>query len=259
MGIDLAIPTLGARFVDYRVGIPGDSFNWGPVIDALRVKYFTLHHSVTAQTAKTDGDWKKECDTIANEHLSQGWGGVGYRFIICSNGVVAYVGDLSHGGSAVAGNNDTIFSACMIGDFTKELPTDAQIHSAHDLVDYFLNHMPQYPLLTSWDTSVIGHKDAAGLLQLPGATPTACPGTSWPNDMKSRIKDNVQYSPSNQQPATQPANPPPVVPISTPPPPVAGSGSGAVTPTPQLKPPTQTQLLQDILQRVKKIEIKLGL
>ncbi len=109
---------------------------------------------------------------------------------------MAYVGDLSHGGSAVIGNNDIIFSACMVGDFTKELPTDAQIHSAHDLADWFLHDMPQYPLIISWDTSIIGHKDAYSLLHLPGSTPTACPGTSWPNDMKDRIKDNVPYTPA---------------------------------------------------------------
>lgn len=219
MAVDLTIPTLGNRFVDYRQDILGDSFNWGPVINASQVKYFAFHHSVTPQIAKDDGNWKAECDRIASEHVNgNGWGGVGYRFIICSNGVVAYVGDLSHGGSAVAKHNDTIFSACMIGDFTKQLPTDAQIHSAHDLADWFLNHMPQYPLIASWETSIIGHKDAAVIFGDPSLA-TACPGSSWPVDMKDRIKNNIPYTPQPPQPS--PSDPPPH----------SGSGTGPTPPT----------------------------
>lgn len=205
--VELSIPTLGNRFVDYRKDILGDSYTWGPVINAGKVKYFAFHHSVTPQTAKDDGDWIKECDRIASEHVNgNGWGGVGYRFIICSNGVVAYVGDLSHGGSAIANHNDTIFSACMVGDFTKELPTDAQIHSAHDLADWFLNHMPQYPLITDWDKNIIGHKDAATIFNEP-AIATACPGLSWPNDMKWRIKTNTPYTPVPPTPPVPPSDP----------------------------------------------------
>lgn len=212
MGIELVITTLGDKFQDYRDGIPGDSYNWGPVITASNIKYFAFHHSVTAQTAKNDGNWKAECDQIANEHLAEGWGGVGYRFIICSDGTVAYVGDLSHGGSAVAGNNDIIFSACLVGDFTKELPTAYQIDSANKLMNWFLYNMPQYPNLNSTD-QVIGHQDAAALLHLPGATPTACPGPAWrdPNDsLKNRIiNDHWQGYPSPEPPTQLPPVQPP--------------------------------------------------
>ena len=209
MPVNFTIPELGNKFQDYRQDIPGDSFNWGPVIQANKVKYFALHHSVTAQTAKNDGNWKKECDLIANLHINQGWGGVGYRFIICSDGTVAYVGDLSHGGSAVTGNNDTIFSACFVGDFTKELPTAAQVHSAHILSNHIINNMPQYPLIAGWD-NLIGHKDAKALLNLPGATATACPGTNWrdANDpLRGRvISDNFNGYP-NPQPVGIPVPP----------------------------------------------------
>jgi len=204
MGIDLSIPTLGDKFQDYRDPILGDSYNWGPTIIANQVKYFAFHHSVTPQTAKDDGDWKAECDLIAQEHVNgNGWGGVGYRIIICSDGTVAYVGDLSHGGSAVAGNNDIIFSACLVGDFTKELPTAIQIDSAHKLADFFINKMPQYPLIDSWD-KVIGHQDAFALLHLQGATPTECPGNNWRtqgDSLRERIIDNNYSSYPDPQPS----------------------------------------------------------
>ena len=220
MPVSLAIPALGDKFQDYRDPIPGDSYNWGPVINENDIKYFALHHSVTSQTAKNDKNWKAECDKIAQLHLNRGWAGVGYRFIICSDGTVAYVGDLSHGGSAVGGNNHIIFSACLVGDFTKELPTAMQVHSAHLLAKHFLLNMPQYPNLNSWD-DVIGHQDAANILKLSGAEPTACPGSNWrdPNDsLRERIlNDHWQGYPDPQpvvsqpQPTPQPQPVPPAV------------------------------------------------
>ena len=217
MPVNLTIPELGNKLQDYRDPIPSDSYNWGPVIIPANIKYFAIHHSVTPQTAKNDGNWKAECDQVANLHLNRGWGGVGYRFIICSDGTVAYVGDLSHGGSAVGGNNHIIFSACLIGDFTKELPTAAQVHSAHVLAKFFLTQMPQYPNLNSWD-QVIGHQDAANLLKLPGAEPTACPGSNWrtPGDnLRDRIiNDRWQGYPDPQPSGTQ--TPPQPTPQPTP-------------------------------------------
>lgn len=217
MAVDLQITPLGNKFQDYRQDILGDSFNFGPTINAGKVKYFAIHHSVTPQTAKNDGNWKAECDRIAQEHVNgNGWAGVGYRFIICSDGTVAYVADLSHGGAAVAGNNDILFSACLIGDFTKELPTAAQLHSAHILADWFINHMPQYPLISSWD-NLIGHQDAAALLHLPGATPTACPGSNWRaagDSLRDRIiSDHFEGYPDPQPTVALPTpNPEPTPP-----------------------------------------------
>lgn len=205
MAISIMIPDLKDKFQDYRDGIPGDSYNWGPVINANEIQYFTFHHSVTSQTAKNDGNWKAECDKIANEHISgNGWAGVGYRFIICSDGTVAYVGDLSHGGSAVANNNNIMFSACLVGDFTKELPTASQIHSAHLLAKFFLDQMPQYPKLDSWD-DIKGHKEF---------NPTQCPGSAWKtvgDNLYTRIKDDKWQGYPNPQPTlpTPPAPPQP--------------------------------------------------
>lgn len=248
MEVNLQIPTLGDNFQDYRQDIPGDSFTWGPVIEADKVRYFAFHHSVTEQTAKNDGNWEAECDLIANEHLAEGWGGVGYRFIICSDGTVAYVGDLSHGGSAVAGNNDIIFSACLVGDFTKELPTAAQIDSAHKLQNWFVNNMPQYPLIDSPD-AIIGHKDAVELLNLPGATPTACPGPAWrdPNDsLRDRIlndkfdgypdpqPEGVQSTPAIEpQAPVEPAQP--EAPVDT----IPETPSQSTEPTPPVETPVE--------------------
>ncbi len=206
MSVNLKIPELGNKFQDYRDEIPGDSYGWGLAIKPTDIRYLTIHHSVTKQTAKVDGDWKKECNVIANEHIKpveqggRGWGGVGYRFIICSDGTIAYVGDLEASGSAVGDHNDITFSACMVGDFTKELPTAAQVHSAHLLAKFFLTQMPAYPNLNDW-TDVVGHKEFAVIFNQPQWA-TACPGSNWKvagDNLYSRIvSDKWQGYPDPQ-------------------------------------------------------------
>lgn len=193
MAVDLKITTLGDKFQDYRNDIRGDSFNWGPEINTQQITSVTIHHSVTSQTAKNDGNWKAECDKIAKFHLARGWAGVGYRIIICSDGTAAYVGDLSHGGSGVANHNHETFSICLVGDFTKELPTDEQIKTSHEVVKWFLFNMPQYPNLKSWD-QMKGHKEWNA---------TACPGTNWKgvsDSIYERIKNKIPYTPERNQP-----------------------------------------------------------
>lgn len=207
MPVTVLIPALGEKFKDFRDEISGDSYNWGPAINANNIKNFTFHHSVTKQTAKTDGNWKAEAEFIARLHINgRGWDGIGYRFVICSDGTVAYVGDLSHGGSAVANMNDVMFSACFVGDFTKELPTASQVHSAHLLAEHFLTQMPQYPNLSSWD-QVKGHQEFS---------PTACPGSAWKvagDNLYSRIVNDTWQGYPDPQPvgATQPPVEPPTV------------------------------------------------
>lgn len=201
MAVTVNIPSLGDKFKDYRDEINGNSYTWGPVINAIKINGFVFHHSVTKQTAKVDGNWKKEVDIIANLHLSQGWEGIAYRFVIASSGHVLYVGDLSHGGSAVANNNDHLFSACFIGDFTKELPTASQVHSAHVLAKFFLTQMPQYPNLKSWD-QVKGHKNFNA---------TQCPGTNWESvsdSLRNRIVNDVFQGYPDPQPVSTPSEPP---------------------------------------------------
>lgn len=201
MPVTLFINDLGNKFQDYRDPILGDSYNWGPAINPNDIQYFTFHHSVTTQSAKIDGNWKAECDKIANIHVNtNGWGGVGYRFIICSDGTVAYVGDLSHGGSAVADKNNIMFSACLVGDFTKELPTASQIHSAHLLAKYFLDNLSAYPQLDSWD-DIKGHRDFMA---------TTCPGDNWrlAGGLRERIVDDIWQGYPDPQPVLP--TPPPV-------------------------------------------------
>ena len=177
---DLTINSLGDKFVDYREQIWGDSFNWAWTRGTNEVKFLVIHHSVTAHEATPD--------EIALIHKNKGWGGVGYHFIITKDGKVWYVGDVSTARANVADMNEKVIGICMVGDFTKYLPSDEQIISAHKLCQWFLDQ-PQWPNLNDWKEDVVGHKDLGA---------TQCPGTSWDKsqdgDMWWRIKTGTTYS-----------------------------------------------------------------
>lgn len=221
----LVIPQLDNRFIDDRDRVWGDSYDWSFNRNLTQVKYLVIHHSVTSPYIKNSNDiiqrkksWQEQVDEIASLHRIRGWAGIGYHFVITSDGIIAYVGDLGTGRANVLNHNDSVIGICLIGDFTKHLPTDIQINSAHDLCDFFLFHYPQLPNVNGWE-DVIGHKDCIQIWN--DTTATACPGTSWPVDMKNRIKDNIIYSPvptdeqtptESETPVPSPEDSPPVEP-----------------------------------------------
>lgn len=165
------------RWADDRRTIWGDSFNWSWVRPWNQLKYLVIHHSVTKHEATAND--------VALLHKARGWAGIGYHFVITKDGVVHYVGDISTARANVANLNEQVIGICLIGDFTKHLPSDAQIESAHDLCNFFLTQTPSLPTLSTWG-QLKGHKDF---------NPTACPGSSFPNDMRQRIIDRRIYSP----------------------------------------------------------------
>lgn len=175
---ELQIPSLGDKFIDYRQPIWGNSFTWSWERPFSQVQYIVFHHSVTDHDATPDD--------IALIHKARGWAGVGYHFIITKDGRVWYVGDISTARAHVKDMNEKVIGICMIGDFTKHLPSDAQINSGHLLASFLLKHFSQ---LKGWAESVKGHKDLQA---------TACPGTSWNGElggMKDRLEKNIPYTP----------------------------------------------------------------
>lgn len=186
------------KWNDYRDEIWGDSYNWSWVRPWNQLKGILIHHSVTKHEA-TPQD-------LALLHKARGWAGIGYHFVIDKAGVVYYVGDISLARAHVANKNEAYLGVCMIGDFTKHLPSDDQIRSAHDIVKYFLFETPSIPTLNSW-SQLGGHKDQQA---------TACPGSSWPDDMKWRIENRKVYS-AEPEPTPTPTPTPEPTPTPTPP------------------------------------------
>ncbi len=163
--INLSIPSLGNKFTDVRDTIPGDSFNWSWIRPLSQVNYLAIHHSASPNN--------QTVEEIANYHSNNnGWGGIGYHFVIAKDGEVFYVGDISTARANVANMNEQVIGICIIGNFTSgNIPSREQLDSAHLLCDFFINNYPDLSNVNSWD-SVAGHKE------LPGQS-TVCPGDNW--------------------------------------------------------------------------------
>ena len=181
--IDLTVLSLGSKFIDLRESIPGDAFNWSWIRNLNQVKYLAIHHSA--------GPDNQTPDEIASYHINHnGWGGIGYHFLIAKEGTVYYVGDISTARANVANLNDAVIGICLIGNFTEgRTPTNSQIDCVNKLCDFFINNYPDLPNVNSWDL-VKGHKE------LPGQS-TICPGDDWNN-----WQDLVKSPTASSQPAS---------------------------------------------------------
>lgn len=182
---NLHIPELKDKFVDYRDPIWGDSYNWSWNRSSEEIKYLVIHHSVTNHEATPDD--------IALIHKNKGWGGIGYHFVITKDGMVYYVGDIGTARANVADMNEKVIGICMVGDFTRHLPSDEQIASTHLLCKFFLFSAPSIPNVKDWN-DVVGHKELSS---------TACPGSSWDKtqdgDMWWRVKTGTPYAPQPEE------------------------------------------------------------
>lgn len=91
----------------------------------------TLHHSASPVTT-TLADIKKW-------HLERGFGDIGYHFVILPNGVIQTGRGLEWQGAHVSGHNEGNLGICLIGDFTKHDPTEAQYQSSRAVVAELMN------------------------------------------------------------------------------------------------------------------------
>ena len=163
--IDLIIPSLENRFVDLRGVLPGDAYNFSWERLLSEVNYLAIHHS-SASDSQTP-------EEIANLHINNnGWGGIGYHFLISKDGTVFYVGDISTARASVANLNEQVIGICLIGNFIEDrLPTNEQLDSTNRLCDFFISSYSDLVNVNSWD-KVRGHKELSGQT-------TNCPGDNW--------------------------------------------------------------------------------
>lgn len=206
----------GYTFTDYRPGIWGDSYNWDFDRRLDQVVKIAIHHSVTNTAGKSA---KQQADDVAAIHKARGWGGVGYHLLIARDGTVFYVGDIGQARANVTNNNEKVIGICLMGDFTKELPSAHQILAAHRLCDYFLFKSPNLPNVKSWD-DVMGHKDFFSILHWPGITSgTTCPSPAWRDagdSLRNRIIEGNYHGYPDWENAKGVSTTPPTPPTPTP-------------------------------------------
>jgi len=141
-------------------------------------RYIVVHHSATHKgSAAVFDNWHRN---------HNGWDELGYHFVI-GNGT--YTGDgrvevgsrwpkQKHGAHCKVGQDETYnnfgIGICLVGDFQKEWPTEAQMRSLARLVDY-LSAKYEIP-----DARIIGHGDVDD---------TRCPGRHFSfEDLFERLR-----------------------------------------------------------------------
>jgi hypothetical protein len=159
----------------------GQGSRWTPQFTT--VTHLIVHHSATANTSS---DWGGVVLSIWNYHtFTQGWGDIGYNYLIDPNGVV-YEGRA--GGDNVIGahfscQNGGTMGVCMLGTFTTASPTPAALHSLKQLLAWKAEQRGIDPLGSSYHSgtrltipNISGHRHGNPAYPDHACTTTSCPG-----------------------------------------------------------------------------------
>ena len=130
------------------------NLSFGKLSSRNKTNKAILHHS-----ASTFGDAK----TFHKWHKDRGWAGVGYHFVILKNGTIERGRPENSIGAHASGSNSDSIGICLVGNFEVESPTNEQINSCIDLLNYLKK---KYGF-----SQVKRHKDVSS---------TSCPGKNFP-------------------------------------------------------------------------------
>lgn len=143
--------------------------NWaGALAKRSTIDMIVLHHaSATNCTIYNVHKW----------HLANGWSGCGYHYFINKRGEIYKGRQDDVIGSHAKGFNSTSIGICFEGNFDKEVPSQVQIDSGLELVEYLKK---KYSI-----SNVKGHGELMA---------TACPGKLFPIERFRGIKENIVLS-----------------------------------------------------------------
>ncbi len=89
------------------------------------IQKIIVHHSATSSGSPA---------SYANYHISKGWPGIGYHFVIQKNGEVFQTNDLERISYHTTGQNANSIGICLTGNFDVEQPTPQQMNSLKALI-----------------------------------------------------------------------------------------------------------------------------
>jgi len=129
---------------------------FGRMLSRAYTRRVIIHHSASPDVSAA---------VIHGWHLAKGWSGIGYHYIIRSNGAIEAGRPLytigAHAGPDA--NHDSI-GVCLTGNFMEQPPTDEQLQALVRLVDILEE---RYGTMLE----VVRHRDVAA---------TDCPGAHFP-------------------------------------------------------------------------------
>lgn len=134
-----------------------------------QIKYIAIHHSATLQGSS---------EAFARYHVrKKGWPGIGYIYVVNKNGSIDFCNEWNVISYHVGHSNRIALGICLVGDFTKEQPTELQLQAAADLCQMLIHKIPSI-------------KEIKGHCNFPGYNWKTCPAfdvMKITNLMKSKI------------------------------------------------------------------------
>ena len=128
----------------------------------LPVRRITLHHDgMSPFTSTAYADAAERVENIRRAHRGNGWGDVGYHYLIDPAGRVWQGRPLRWQGAHVGGQNENNLGICVLGNFQDQRPSRAQVAAVEQFV---ASQMRRYGVRA---TGVFTHRELAA---------TACPG-----------------------------------------------------------------------------------
>lgn len=158
----------------------------------------TVHHSaMPLGNAPTLTGRSAEVRLIQRAHLNkpEGWGDIGYHFLIDPEGRIFEGRRLSWRGAHVGGQNDHNIGVCLLGNFDEMQPTKAAVASLERLLDDLCAR------------NAIPHSQVRYHKEWPTAN-TQCPGTAlvpivdrYRRGLTGSLSSSQQWTPPKPQPA----------------------------------------------------------
>jgi len=128
-----------------------------PVRSLGSLKDITIHHSAGPIT-QTAADF-------ARYHVdTKGWPGIGYHFVIGADGRIFQTNNVNSASWHNGYNNSVAVGVCLVGDFTKHSPTNAQITACENLCKMLKGRYKSI-------THLVGHKEYSNSTLCPGSYP----------------------------------------------------------------------------------------
>jgi hypothetical protein len=138
--------------------------------DVGQLRYVVVHH-----TAGTDNPRTPEIEpevippeVLARYHISRGWSGIGYHYLVYRDGTIYKVRPIGVVGACVKGHNTPSICIAFVGNYSMSPPSVMARASCLWLISLLRQHYPHLRELR-------GHREMAG-------QSTQCPGEAFDMD-----------------------------------------------------------------------------
>lgn len=122
MDIAHAVKSVAKDADKFKIATPDLCFKYMETQNLQKINKIIIHHSANDRANDT-------AKSIHSTHLSNGWAGIGYHFLIRADGTIEKGRPQSAVGAHCPGANTGSIGICLSGNFDKAMPAAAQIQA----------------------------------------------------------------------------------------------------------------------------------